>query len=241
LKLINALMVTALVMFTAGVVHADGISGGDSRIILVPGDPPPDPSCSSFQAAAGADGTIAADCTVTGEIATSLTFAVPAADVLGGGLTCDSVLSDHLNWSAASSTGSVGGVSVDECTFTAPPEPDTTRGLVGYFLTRGGADAYIYSALHDDTPLFNPTADDGRCDDGDFLFGIPVGCDIGLNTPDGASIDNTEAFVAGALVDLSTSGDAGLAPFPEPGTLILMLLGLASLPFLRRRAIQVQR
>jgi hypothetical protein len=241
LKLINALVVAALVLFTAGVVHADDISGGDSRIVIVPGDPPPDPSCSSFQAMAGSDGTIAADCTVTGETVTSLTFAVPAADVLGGGLTCDSVLSDDLNWSAASSTGSVGGVTADECTFTAPPEPETTRGLIGYFLTPGGFDAYTYAAFHDRTLFFDPAADDGRCDDGDFLFGIPVGCDVGLNTPEGASIDNTEAFVAGTLVDLSTTGPAGLVPFPEPGTLILTLLGLASLPFLRRRSIQVQR
>jgi hypothetical protein len=80
--------------------------------------------------------------------------------------------------------------------------------------------------------------DDGDCDLDDFTLGIPVGCDIGISTPTGATIANTEAFTAGATVDLSGSGVTGLTAFPEPGTLAMLLIGLAPLVFLRRRALQ---
>jgi PEP-CTERM motif len=240
LKLVNALVVAALVLFTAGVVHADDL-GGDSRIVIVPGDPPPLPSCGSIQVAADSGGAISADCTVTGSApATSITFAVPAADTLGG-LSCDSVLSDDLNWAAATSTATIGGVAVDECTFTAPTKPTTLGGLLAYLATPGGSAAYLYAATNDPGAggfsTFNPLGNDGDCDADDFMFGIPVGCDLGFNTP-GVITNPTQLFVPDALADLSTTGTSGLVAFPEPGTLALMLLGLGSLVFMRRRAVQ---
>lgn len=234
MKLINALVVAALVLFTAGVVHADDISGGDSRIVIVPGDPPPAPGCGGIQAIAGSDGTIAdADCQVTGSAVTSITFAVPTTEVLGGGLGCSlsvgGVPLSLIGWQSASSVISVAGVSADECTFTAP----TTLSPAAWAVVALTGDPIPLQFIGSSKPY-----NDGDCDLDDFTLGIPVGCDIGISTPSGATIQNTQAFVADATVDLSGSGVAGLVAFPEPGTLAMMLIGLAPLAFLRRRAVQ---
>jgi len=234
LKLINALVVAALVLFTAGVVHADDISGGDSRIVIVPGDPPPAPGCGGIQVTAGGDGTIAdTDCQVTGSAVTSITFAVPASEVLGGGLSCNlsvgGVPLSLIGWTSASSVISIGGVSADECSFTAP----TTLSLPSWVVVAATGDPIPIWYIGSSTPY-----NDGDCDLDDFTLGIPVGCDIGISTPSGATIGNTQAFAADATVDLSGSGVTGLAIFPEPGTLGMLLIGLAPLAFLRRRVFQ---
>jgi hypothetical protein len=234
LKLINALVVAALVLFAAGVVHADDISGGDSRIVIVPGDPPPAPSCGGIQAIAGADGTIPdTDCQVTGSSVTSITFAVPTSEVLGGALSCSlnvgGVPLSLIGWGTSSSVITVAGVSADECTFTAP----TTLSIGAWAVVAATGDAIPLGYIGSSKPY-----NDGDCDLDDFTLGIPVGCDIGISTPSGATIGNTQAFAADATVDLSGSGVTGLAVFPEPGTWVMLLLGLAPLAFLRRRALQ---
>jgi hypothetical protein len=239
LKLMNALLVTALVLFTMGVAHADDFSGGDSRIVIGGGGPG-SPSCTGYQELANSDGTLSADCTVDpNTVATSITFAVPSNEVLGGALTCNSVLTS-INWTATSST--VGGV--DECTFTAPSDPN---GELRYLLFNpAGRAAYFYAITHDPGG-FNLDFNDGDCDLDDFLVGIPggneggngsVGCDITFSTIAGATIDNTEALTSDAIYDVSPTGPGGLVPFPEPGTLALLLIGLAPLGFLRRREAQ---
>lgn len=235
LKLINALVVASLLLFMAGVAHADDISDdGDSRVVIVPGDPPPAASCSGIQAVAGSDGTIAdTDCQVTDSAITSITFAVPATDVLGGKLSCSlnvgGVPLSLIGWTSASSVVDVGGVSADECTFTAP----TTLTATAWAVVALTGDPIPLQFIGSSTAY-----NDGDCDLDDFTLGIPVGCDIGISTPAGATIANTQAFAADSIVDLSGSGSAGLLPFPEPGTLVLMLIGLAPLAFLRRRAFQ---
>jgi hypothetical protein len=244
LKLINALVVAALVLFAAGLVHADDI-GGDSRIVIG-GAGPGSPSCTGFQAAADVDGVLSADCTVAPEtLATSVTFAAPASEVLGGALSCTSELT-AINWTATTAT--IDGGTVDTCTFTAPADP---HGELAYLATPEGFAALLYADSHDPGPgpsHFDPGFNDGDCDLDDFLVGIPgaglggnpsnEGCDITFSSPAGASIANTQALTSGATYDVSPAGVGGLVPFPEPGTLALLMLGLVSLPFLRRRAAQ---
>jgi hypothetical protein len=234
LKLISAFVVAVLVLFAAGLAHADDISGGDSRIVIVPGDPPPASSCGGIQVTASGSGTISdTDCQVMGSAVTSIIFAVPTTDVLGGGLSCSlsvgGVALSSIGWSSASSVISVDGTSADECTFTAPKTLTPAAWLAVELTGDGVPLSYIGSSK---------PYDDGDCDLDDFTLGIPVGCDIGISTPTGATIENTEAFTAGATVDLSGSGVTGLTAFPEPGTLAMLLIGLAPLVFLRRRALQ---
>jgi hypothetical protein len=242
LKLMKALLVAALVLFAAGMVRADDLGGGDSRIVIGT-QPGGSPSCSSFQESADSSGVISngsggpEDCINDGSAPiTTLTFAVQASSVLGGALTCSSFLSTDLNW--ALSTSLIDDGTVDQCTLTAPATPQNAKQLLAYFATPGGAEAYIYAALSNTPPsLFNPLANDGDCDPGDMLFGIPVGCDVTFGNP-GAT--GTQAFVADATFDVSPTGISGLAVFPEPNTLLLTLVGLAFLPFVRRRVAQRQ-
>lgn len=243
MKLINALVVAALVLFTAGLVHADDLGGGDSRIVIGT-QPGGSPSCTSFQATADPTGVISngsggpEDCiNDTGSPITTLTFAVQASSVLGGALTCSSVLSTDLNWSLT--TTLIDNGTVDECTLTAPATPTSPAGLAAYLLTPGGAGAYLYAATHDPGAgpfeVFNPLGNDGDCDADDLMFGIPAGCDVTFGN---SGATGTQAFVADATFDISPTGVAGLVAFPEPSTLVLMLVGLAFLPFIRRRALQ---
>lgn len=247
MKLMNALVVAALVVFTAGVVHADDISG-DSQIVLGGGGHG-SPSCTDFQANANASGLVEdpdggpAGCSVdNGEFVTSITFAVPNADTIDG-LTVTSPLTStfagtplaFLDWtetgncSAATANTAPGGIDV--CTLTAPALPSGPPGTI---------------ILADLTAL--GIINDGDCDTDDFIFGIPgggvdntplnEGCDITFATLAGATEENTEAFVSGAVFDVSPTGTGGLVPFPEPGTLALLMLGLVTLPFLRRKVRQ---
>jgi hypothetical protein len=244
LKLINAFVVAALVLFAAGMAHADDLGGGDSRIVIgtQPGGSPP---CSSFQASADSSGVISnglggpEDCENTGPgsaTITTLTFAVAASSVEGGALSCSSFLSTNLNWGL--STSLIDNGTVDQCTLTAPATPQNGAQLLAYLATPGGAEAYIYAALSDVPPsLFNPLGNDGDCDADDLMFGIPVGCDVTFGNY-GAT--GTQVFAADAQFDISPTGVSGLAPLPEPSTLLLMLLGLASLPLMRRRLVRQQ-
>ena len=248
LKLMNALLVTALVLFTVGVVRADDIGGGDSQVVLG-GGPHGSPSCTGFQATADGSGLIEdpdggpAGCAVdNGEFVTSITFAVPNADTLDG-LTVTSPLTttfagtalSFLDWTETGNcTGAEANTApggIDVCTLTAPALPSGPPGTI---------------ILADLTAL--GIINDGDCNTDDFIFGIPgggvngtplnEGCDITFATVAGATDENTKAFVSGAVFDVSPTGTGGLVPFPEPGSLALLMLGLLTLPFLRRRVRQ---
>jgi len=218
LKLLKILGALCLILLAVGVVRADS-TDGDSRVILG-GGPGGSPSCSSFQTSANASGIIASgDCIVTGSTATVVAFATPAADVLGGNLTCTSNLT-NIGWTGGAATQTtIGGVLVDECSFTAPTS--VSWATKQYLWSIG--DPYFGHNDHD-------------CDLDDFVLGIPVGCDITSNTVSGATIANTEAFAPDSQVDVA-SDISDFTPFstPEPGSLALMLFGLGALPFLRRR------
>lgn len=241
MKLINALVIAALVLFAAGAAHADDTStAGDSRLVTGGADPPAAPTCNGFQGSVTASGTLSADCTVAADtIATSITFAVPVADLLGTppALSCSSQLT-LIGWSESSSL--IDGGTVAECTFTAPSDPN---GELAYLETPQGLLALVAADILDGEPSLD--YNDGDCDLDDFLVGIPgayeggngaQGCDITFATPSGATIANTEAFSSDAPFAVSPDGVNGLAPFPEPSSLALLLLGLAPLAFLRRRA-----
>jgi hypothetical protein len=231
LRLIKVLVaVAALAMFSAGVVRADDITGGDSRIVIGT-TPPGSPTCTGFQSAANSDGTISADCTVEGSTSTNITFYVPTADLLPGpgqdtpSLSCQSSL-QNIGWAATSGSLDLAGVPVSTCTFTAP--------------TSVSVSTYAYLLLSGDPYWGLPwTANnDGDCDLDDDVLGIPVGCDVSFSTPQGASTDNGELFTDGAVFGFSPTGPGGITPFPEPTSLALLLVGLVPLAFLRRRAIQ---
>jgi hypothetical protein len=99
---------------------------------------------------------------------------------------------------------------------------------------------YAYLLLSGD-PYFGPStsdANDGDCDLDDDLLGIPVGCDVTFSTPQGATTANGQLFTDSAVFGFSPTGPDGVTPFPEPGTLVLLLMGLVPLAFLRRRAVQ---
>jgi hypothetical protein len=231
LKLINALVVAALVLFTAGVVHADDTTdSGDSRVVIST-TPPGSPPCAGFQGTTNSNGTITADCTVEGSTATTITFYAPTSDLMPApgsstpSLSCQSQLTD-IGWTAVSGTSTLDGQAISTCTFTAP--------------TSISWSTYVYLALTGDPYWGPPTIDysDGDCDLDDDLLGIPAGCDVVFSSPSGASSSNGELFADDAPFGFSPTGPTGEVAFPEPGSLAMLLVGLLPLAFLRRRAAQ---
>lgn len=228
MKLINALVIAALVLFAAGSAHADDLSSGaDSRLVTGGADPPPAESCTGFQAS-GVAGAINTECTVEGSAATSITFAVPTADVVGP-LTCVSSLT-NIGWTTSGSVSlTIGGVASDACTFTAPTSVSLSTFV--YLLLSGDPIPPTYAAF-----TANPPYNDGDCDLDDFTVGIPVGCDIFFSTSTDQSSQLFETQTPFEF-DGSPDGVNGLAPFPEPSSLAMLLLGLVPLAFLRGRAL----
>jgi hypothetical protein len=224
-------MIAALILFAANVVRADDTTDdGDSRIVIGT-TPPGSPTCTGFQSAANPDGTISADCTVEGSDSTTFTFYAPTSDLLPapgqtvGALSCRSSL-QLIGWSVASSSTTLGGQDVSECTFTAP----TSVSLA----------TYAYLLLTGDPYFGPPNADsnDGDCDLDDDLLGIPVGCDVTFSSPTGATTANGQLFAPNAQFGFSPTGPDGVTAFPEPGSLALLLVGLAPFLLLRRRTAQ---
>jgi hypothetical protein len=223
LKISGFVGVVALALVLGGVVHAD-TTGGDGRIVIG-GGPMGSPPCTSFQASTNSEGAIVGDqangadgCVVTGSTATVLAFAIPDA-LTNGGLTCASSLTT-IGWTESQTTLSLGGVQVDECYFTAPTPPS--------WVPPQATEAYDAFAEYQ--------AQEGICNLGDFLLGIPVGCDITFGTDGDAP---NQLFAENAPFDVATtSNPSSFVPFPEPGSVALMLLGLATLPLLRRRLAQ---
>lgn len=221
LKLFRVLSMVALLAFAVSVARAD--SGGDGHPKLG-GSGPGSPNCNSFQASTDADGGIDnLDCTVNTQTATTIVFAVPDAGTItqgapNGGLTCSASQLVAIGWTQnANVQTTVNGVLTDECSFTAPTASQITLKDI--------ANAVLESAL---TPTGNSTC---QCNWNDFIFGIPVGCDITVTT---AGDPSNQLFAPNTSFDVAPSTTA-LVPFPEPGTIWLMLFGFAGLFFVQRK------
>jgi hypothetical protein len=198
-----------LVLFSASIVCADGIDGH----IRMGGGGGGSPSCNSFQGTTDGSGLINGHCAVTGETATTIEFAILDQNS-NGGLSCGAPELSAINWTASPVTTSVSnGVTVDQCSFTAP--------------TTIAPGAYRFAISQDNG---NPKINDGDCDLDDFLLGIPVGCDVTFNT----SIPK-QLFAENSLFDVSANNTPLATLTPEPQSLSLLLLGLAGLPFVRRK------
>jgi hypothetical protein len=214
LRLLRVLAVTSLLVFAGISVRADG--GGDGQPKLG-GAGPGSPNCNSFQASANAEGAINADCTVSGSTATTIIFAAPDAGT-NGGLTCTAQQLTAIGWTQnANVQTNINGILTDECSFTAPTASNVTLQDIG--------NAILES-------LFNPTGNSScQCNWDNFIFGIPVGCDITVTTngdsPNQLFDPNTQFDVAPTV--------STLIPFPEPGTLWLLSFGLAGLAITHRK------
>lgn len=198
-----------LVLFSAGIVCADGMDGH----VRLAGGGGGSPSCDSFQATTDGSGLINGHCAVTGETATTIEFAILDQNS-NGGLSCSAPDLTSLNWTAGPVTTSViNGAAVDQCSFTAP--------------TTISPGAYRLAVSQDNG---NPRINDRDCDLDDFLLGIPVGCDVKFTT----SISN-QLFAENSLFDVSANNSPLATLTPEPESLSLLLLGLGVLPFVRRK------
>jgi hypothetical protein len=204
----------ALLVFAVSVARAD--SGGDGQPKLG-GSGPGSPDCNSFQGSADANGNINADCTVSGAAQTTIIFAAPD-NTTNGGLTCSANRLVAIGWTQnANVQTTINGVVTDECSFSAPTASTVTLQDL--------ANSVLESA-------FSPTGNgDQNCNWDDFVFGIPVGCDVTVTT---AGDPSNELFTPNAQFDVAPS-TSDLVPFPEPGTLWLMVLGLGGLAIMQRK------
>lgn len=216
LKALKFVTVTAaLLLLAATIASADGV--GDTRIVQSTG-PGHSPPCGSLTAMVNNAGLLSTDCKVTSVAmggtgtVTTFSFEVLDSDTFSAGLTCVSQLTS-VGWTGVLASHNPGGVDI--CTLTAP----TT-------VSKAAKD--FMKSIHDPYTGKN----DGDCDLDDVVLGVIVGCDIIFSNP--STPQDPNLFVAGATVGLSA--DNGMLPIlPEPGTVSLMLIGLAGLPMLRRR------
>ncbi|HYL68955.1 MAG TPA: PEP-CTERM sorting domain-containing protein, partial [Candidatus Limnocylindria bacterium] len=149
---------------------------------------------------------------------TTYSFEVLDANTIGGGLTCASNLVSVDGWTGTLSAHHPGGIDV--CTVTAP----TTVSWQTYWNLLLTADPYIGG------PTLATFHNDGDCDLDDFVLGIPVGCDVKIDSATGSA----GLFTPGAPVGFSSNNDP-LPSLPEPGTLALLLIGMTGLPLIRRK------
>lgn len=211
MKLFKMLSVVALIVLGASIARAD-----DTHLFNNGGGSPGDPACGSDIVFALGNGFLQFNCNATLQTGPITTFSFEVADgnTVGGGLTCQSNLT-NIGW-----TGPEGQVhnpgGVDVCTFTAPTSvSDETKDFL--------------KKLKDPFTGKN----DGDCDLDDFVLGIPVNCGIHTNNFLDGKSGAFSPFVGGAETGLGVNG--ALPSLPEPGTLALLLVGLTGLPFVRRK------
>jgi hypothetical protein len=215
-KLVKVLSLVALLLAAANAVRAD-----DTRVVF-DGGGGHSPDCGSATFQVNGAGLLSADCSVTTATGPVTTFSFEVADsnTTGGGLTCQSNLVTMDGWSGP--TAPVHNANgIDTCTFTAPAHV-SWQTYWNLLLT---GDPYIGG------PTISTFHNDGDCDLDDFVLGIPVGCDVLFSNP---SNGTNNLFVADSLAGVFSDGNTAPA-LPEPGTLGLLLVGMTSLPFLRRR------
>lgn len=214
MRIVRMLSVVAVVLFAASIVRAD-----DTQVNMG-GGPGGSPPCGSNLAAADGSGALTADCLVTNATGavTTFSFEVLDANTIGGGLTCVSNLASVDGWTGTLAAHNVGGIDI--CTLTAP----TTVSLQTYWNLLLTGDPYLGG------PTLSTFLNDGDCDLDDFVLGIPVGCDIKIDSVTGSA----GLFTPGAPVGFASNNNP-LPSLPEPGTLALLLIGLTGLPLIRRK------
>lgn len=219
MRLFRLCTLASFVLLSVMAVRADG--GGDGQPKLGASGPG-SPNCSDFQATADGTGAINSDCTVTGQTATTIFFAVensqssPNPNTLG--LSCSAPQLTAIGWVQNPNTQTmINGVLVDECSFTAPTLSQVTALDV--------LNSAIESVLD---PVGNSQC---ACNWDDFILGIPVGCDITITTNGDSP---SQLFAPDATYDVAPS-QADLVPFPEPGTLWLLAIGISAFAILQRR------
>jgi hypothetical protein len=213
LKFVGMLSLGLVALFATSIVRAD-----DTKVSMG-GGTGHSPTCGSNTASANNLGVLTADCLVkskedggTGQV-TSFSFEVADSNTRNGGLTCVSDLSAHLGWTLT--TKQVGGIDI--CTLTAPESFDKNNR------SEGSIADYL-----DDLGDPHVKPNDKDCDPDDFVLGIPVGCDINIDSVPGPN----GLFAPNAPVGF---GPGPLPSLPEPGTLALLMVGLTGLPFVRRK------
>jgi len=216
MKLLKVLPLVAMLLFL-GVNAAMADDGGDGQPKLGAGGPG-SPDCSSFQGTADANGNITSECEVMTGTQTTIIFAVPDAessiDPNYLGLTCVAPQFQEAGWTLTQGIQTtINGTLVDECMLTAPTDP-TAEDLANAAAMSGG-----------------DPSDEPDCDWDDFVTGIPAGCDITITT---AGNKPNQLFAPNASFDVAPS-TTDLIPFPEPGTLVLTLLGLGALALASRK------
>jgi hypothetical protein len=218
-KMLKFLSVAAMLILSVGVARAD--SGGDGHAKLGASGPG-SPNCSSFQAQADQNGNINSDCTVTGQTATSIFFAVQNSQTSNNpktlGLSCSAPQLTAIGWTQnPTQQVMINGALVDECSFSAPTASQVTIQDI--------ANSILESVL---TPTGNGNC---NCNWNDFITGIPVGCDITITTQGNAQNQN---FASNATYDVAPS-QGQLIPFPEPGTILLLMIGLGAIVLYQKR------
>ena len=203
LKAFKAMAVVAVVLFASSIVRAD-----DTRINNNGGGSPGDPQCGLDVPMTVSNAIYRYNCNATAATGTitNFSFGVPDAFTIGGGLTCQSNLTE-IGWTGPSGpVHNPGGEDV--CTFTAPTSVST-------------ATINFLKSIND--PYTGKP--DGDCDLDDFVLGIVVNCGVHNNnlTPTGFS-----PFLGGGTVSFVVNA-------PEPSSISLVLIGLAGLPLVRRR------
>ena len=223
-KMLKFLAVAAMLMLTVSVARADG--GGDGQPKLGASGPG-SPNCNSFQGTTNPDGSISSDCTVMGTAATTIFFAMPDSLTSSNpktlGLTCSAPQLTAIGWTQnPNQQVMINGTLVDECSFSAPTASQVTLQDV--------ANAILLSVL-------SPTGNgDCNCNWNDFVTGIPVGCDITITTNGDKP---SQLFAGNAAYDVAPSQSL-LVPFPEPGTLALLFIGMGAVALYQiRRAKRV--
>ena len=238
--MLKVMSAVAVLLLASAAVRADGM--GDGRV-GVSGGSGASGDCNSFQLTTDGTGAITTgpntECKVSGANASSITIAVPVGETgTGPGLQVYSPLLTNVtsqvpqwaqswlsqfDWteSCPATPVTAGGESVFECILTAPTMPtDPVSTAILDALTQLG--------------IIN----DGDCDNDDFVFYIPIGCDIKFTTgalPGSDGDTQGQLFSGNAQLGSTTNGSNNFMPFPEPGVFSLLFVGLAALPFARRR------